>query len=317
MRLEQLKYLIEVANSKSINKAAQNLYLTQPALSIAINALEDELQYPLLKRTKSGVVLTDDGARVVREAKLVLDTIQGWYLDASEEYELEGVVHLLAIPSICIALSDTLIFELQKKYPKLSVFLHEKTPQYMLSSLENDAVNIGLTSCFQHKVENFLRKVEDAHWIAEKLADDERYVMINASHPLAAKDMLSADDLQGLTLAYYSDLTDNISESYKKYFNQERCFRLSSREGIMQLVAAGGAVAIFPDKMTRNSYFRKSGLVKAIPTDVFDMSIAYFMVYPEQKMMSMNELCMVKIIREQFNRHIIKEPLESGVEKQE
>ena len=61
MRLEQLKYLIEVANCKSINKAAQNLYITQPALSIAINSLEEELQYPLLKRTKKGVLLTEDG----------------------------------------------------------------------------------------------------------------------------------------------------------------------------------------------------------------------------------------------------------------
>ena len=67
MRLEQLKYLVEVANCKSINKAAQNLYITQPALSIAINSLEEELQYPLLKRTKKGVILTEDGARVLQD----------------------------------------------------------------------------------------------------------------------------------------------------------------------------------------------------------------------------------------------------------
>lgn len=54
MRLEQLRYLIEIANSKSINKAAHNLYITQPALSIAINSLEEELNYPLLTRTKKG-----------------------------------------------------------------------------------------------------------------------------------------------------------------------------------------------------------------------------------------------------------------------
>ncbi len=78
MSLEQLKYLIEVANCKSINKAAQNLYITQPALSIAINSLEEELQYPLLKRTKKGVLLTEDGVRVLQEAQMVLNTIQNW-----------------------------------------------------------------------------------------------------------------------------------------------------------------------------------------------------------------------------------------------
>ena len=141
MRLEQLKYLIEVANCKSMNKAAQNLYITQPALSIAINSLEEELQYPLLKRTKKGVLLKEDGARVLQEAQMVLNTIQNWYLAKSEhEYELDGVVHIQAIPSICVAMSNTLIFELQKKYPKLSVFLHEKTPQHMVCLLYTSQV---------------------------------------------------------------------------------------------------------------------------------------------------------------------------------
>lgn len=308
MRLEQLKYLIEVANCKSINKAAQNLYITQPALSIAINALEEELQYPLLKRTKKGVMLTEDGARVVQEAQRILDTIQGWYLTKSDEtYIMEGIVHILAIPSICIALSNTLILTLQKKYPKLSVFLHEKTPQYMLSSLENSAVNVGLTSCFQYKEEKFLQRAEESQWNVEKLAEDERCIMISSKNPLSKQEMLTAEELRGLTLAYYSDLTDNISESYKKYFKKEQYFRLSSRESIMQLVAEDGAVAIFPDKMTRSSYFRKSGLIKALPTDAIDMRISYFMIYPDQKMMSINEIRMVEIIRAQFKTGIMGE----------
>ena len=83
-----------------------HLYITQPALSIAINSLEEELQYPLLKRTKKGVLLTEDGARVLQEAQMVLNTIQNWYLAKSEqEYELDGVVHIQAIPSICVAMS--------------------------------------------------------------------------------------------------------------------------------------------------------------------------------------------------------------------
>jgi len=301
MRLEQLKYLIEIANSKSINKAAQNLYITQPALSIAINSLEEELQYPLLKRTKKGVMLTEDGARVVREAQMVLNTIQGWYLKSDETFTLEGVVHILSIPSICIALSNTLIVELQRKYPKLSVFVHEQTPQHVLPYLENSAVNIGLTSCFREKEKEFLREVQDSRqWHAEKLSEDKRCVMICANNPLARKKILTVEDLRGLTLAYYSDTTDNISESYRKYFNPQRIFRLSSRESILQLVAEDGAVAIFPDKVTRSSYFRRSGLIKAVPTDLKEMESSYFLLYPDQKLMSLNEIRILDIIRAQF-----------------
>lgn len=302
MRLEQLKYLIEIANSKSINKAAQNLYITQPALSIAINSLEEELQYPLLKRTKKGVMLTEDGARVMKEAQMVLDIIQNWYLVQNEQtYEMEGIVHLQAIPSICVALSDTLILNLQKRYPMLSVFLHEKTPQHMVTSLANSAVNVGITSCFQYKESKFLRNVEASRLHVEKLAEDERCVMISAKNPLSEKEILTKKDLKGLTLAYYSDLTDDISESYRKYFNPDRCFRLNSRESILQLVAEDGAVGVFPDKVTRNSQFMRNGLVKSVPMDGVETKIAYYLLYPEPKAMSVNELRMVEIIREQFD----------------
>ena len=264
MRLEQLKYLIEVANCKSINKAAQNLYITQPALSIAINSLEEELQYPLLKRTKKGVLLTEDDARVLQEAQMVLNTIQNWYLAKSEqEYELDGVVHIQAIPSICVAMSNTLIFELQKKYPKLSVFLHEKTPQHMVETIANGAVNIGIVSYLQDKEKKLLQKAEQNDLHAEKLAEDERCIMLSAKNPLSQKEILTKEDLSQLTLAYYSDLTDNISEFYRKFFNPERCFRLNSRESILQLVAEDGAAAVFPEKTTRSSYFIKNGLWSA------------------------------------------------------
>lgn len=60
MRLEQFESLIEIANSNSISIAAQNLYISQPALSRSIKGLEDELGVPLLSRTVDGVRLTPE-----------------------------------------------------------------------------------------------------------------------------------------------------------------------------------------------------------------------------------------------------------------
>lgn len=301
MRLESLKYLIEVANCQSINKAAQNLYITQPALSMAISAMEDELQYKLLKRTKKGVMLTEEGARVVQEAQRILDTIQNWYLVKEEqEYAMEGTVHLQAIPSVCVALSDTFILDLQRQYPLLSIFLHEKTPQHMITSLGNSAVNIGITSCFQSKEGKFLRKAEENELHVEKLADDERCILLSAKNPLADKPILTKKDTKNLTLAYYSDLTDDISEFYRKHFNPDRCFRLNSRESILQLVAEDGAAGVFPAKTTGRSLFMRQGLVKAVPMEGMDTKISYYLLYREPRTMSVNEIRLLDIIRDNF-----------------
>ena len=233
---------------------------------------------------------------------MVLNTIQNWYLAKSEQdYELDGVVHIQAIPSICVAMSNTLIFELQKKYPKLSVFLHEKTPQHMVETIANSAVNIGIVSYLQDKEKKLLQKAEQSDLHAEKLAEDERCVMLSTKNPLAQKEFLTKEDLRQLTLAYYSDLTDNISEFYRRYFNPDRCFRLNSRESILQLVAEDGAAAVFPEKTTRSSYFIKSGLVRPVPAVGLDTKISYYLLYPELKTMSVNEIRMLDIIREQFS----------------
>lgn len=302
MRLEQLKYLVEIANCHSINKAAQSLYITQPALSIAINALEEELQYPLLKRTKKGVVLTEDGQRVLVEAQMILETIKGWQLDrAEQEIHMEGVVHVLAIPSVCTALSNTLVCRMQQSQPKLSIFLHEKQQQQeIISTLENSAINIGIVSEYQVKIDKLLRRAEERGWQAERLIEDERCILISTKNPLAQKEVLTKAELSQMILAYYSDQTDSVASNYKEYFSKERSFRLSNRESIMQLIVEDKAVGIFPDKITRNMFFRKNSFIKAIPIAGVDMKIFYVLLHPDIKQMSINEIRMMQIIREEF-----------------
>ena len=71
MRIEQLQDIVEVDRTHSLTKAAENLYVTQPSLTIAINTLEAELGVQLFVRSKYGTMTTDEGRRVVTLAKAV------------------------------------------------------------------------------------------------------------------------------------------------------------------------------------------------------------------------------------------------------
>ena len=73
MRIEQLEYFLEIARTGSINRAAENLFLTQPGLSSAVKSLEKELGTTLLIRTSSGIDLTKDGQVIAENASAVLD----------------------------------------------------------------------------------------------------------------------------------------------------------------------------------------------------------------------------------------------------
>lgn len=61
MTLQQLKYIIEVANRGSINEAAKRLFISQPTLSNAIRDLEEEMQLSIFERSNKGISLSKEG----------------------------------------------------------------------------------------------------------------------------------------------------------------------------------------------------------------------------------------------------------------
>jgi len=82
MTLQQLNYVIAIAETGSISKAAERLFLSQPSMTAAVRELEKELSLELFHRTSKGVVLTTDGLRFLPYARQV----QAQYLNLLEEF---------------------------------------------------------------------------------------------------------------------------------------------------------------------------------------------------------------------------------------
>ncbi len=76
MNLLHLKYVVEISKTKSINKAAENLYMAQPNLSRAIKELEDSLGTYIFNRTSKGMELTEKGEEFVKYAEKILKEIE-------------------------------------------------------------------------------------------------------------------------------------------------------------------------------------------------------------------------------------------------
>lgn len=76
MTLTQLRYVIEVANSSSMNEAARNLFISQPSLSSSVKDLEEEVGVELFRRTNRGISLTPEGEEFIRYARQVIEQYQ-------------------------------------------------------------------------------------------------------------------------------------------------------------------------------------------------------------------------------------------------
>ena len=79
MRLEQLKYVVEIYHTHSLSQAAKNLSLSQPSLSNALAALEEEWGVKLFHRLTTGVIPTEEGERLIPQITEALSELDRLY----------------------------------------------------------------------------------------------------------------------------------------------------------------------------------------------------------------------------------------------
>jgi DNA-binding transcriptional LysR family regulator len=144
--LQQLRYLVAVADRRSITAAAHSVYVAQPALSRSIQSLERELGVELLERTASGATLTPEGARVVRLARTVLDAVE-----AIEEIRpthtgcSRASLAVTATPALSLDLAADLVPSFAERHPAIDVrLLQHDSREALVRALTDGAAELAL-----------------------------------------------------------------------------------------------------------------------------------------------------------------------------
>ena len=126
MRLEQLIYILEIEKQKSISKAAEKLFISQPSLSIALNNFEKELGVPIFLRGKHGMQPTLIGQSVLAQAKKILQMVEELKnINNLSSPNLIGELRILIPFFSSYDISYRLITHFQKNYPKMKLNLSE------------------------------------------------------------------------------------------------------------------------------------------------------------------------------------------------
>lgn len=187
MDSRQLKYLVVVAEERNISRAAARLNLSQPTLTRHIQALEDELDVLLLKRTTWGVQLTDAGQALLTHARsienhvqLVVEHAQSLARGQTERLDIGafGAVLLTYIPSILDAY--------RRRYPAVETVIHNLPKEQMVEALRQGRLLVF-----------FDRIVADLPDLCKiKVAQESVMVALNRSNPLAEKNTVAFDELR-------------------------------------------------------------------------------------------------------------------------
>ena len=147
MRLEQISYFLQVAETQSMTGAAKELYISQPALSKQIALLEREVGVPLFERKARGVVLTSAGRQFEKDLKNILKELE----NAKKNAALAGKARkqLLNVGCFDGVYTDDFLPQLfeyfQRKVPELKLVLHRMSFSEGTRALKGNKIDLWLT----------------------------------------------------------------------------------------------------------------------------------------------------------------------------
>lgn len=259
-RLQQLRYLVAVADTLNFSQAATLCGVTQPTLSMQLKELETRLGVRLVERTRARVILTPVGDAAVTRARTILAEVEHIReiarQDSSEtpQGRLDmGVVQSVGAYVLSLAMPD-----LRRDYPSLRLHVREDRPAALAARLSDGTLDLLLLPDPPVRPEFYAR-----HLLQEPL-----HLVLPADHRLARHAAIDPADLAGETILAMdttAPLHDQIAGLCARFGARHTGdYAGTSLDTLRQMVASGMGVALLPALYVRSDVLREK-LVVARP----------------------------------------------------
>ena len=241
MTLQDLRYLVTLAETRNFARAAEACYVSQPTLSTQIKKLEDELGLALFERNNKRVMPTSAGSGLIVQARIVLEEAEKLQQMAQQALDpMAGTLRLGVIPTLGPYLLPHLVPPLRKDYPQLQLYLREELTASLIERLRAGSLDAILVA---------LPIQTDGLELIELFR--EPFVMaLPKDSPLAGKAEVMETDLMGVPLLLLEDghcLRDQaLAVCGLPQPRGTEDFRGSSLETLRQMVAAGVGCTLLP-----------------------------------------------------------------------
>lgn len=241
MTPRQLQAFIAVAETLSFARAGERLHMSQPALSLAIQKLEQSLGGALLNRTTRQVRLTPEGVALLPQALHVLADWENVRERAKQRFSLQrGHVTIAAMPSFAGSILPRALRRFRERFPNIGVSVHDVVNEQVIDMVANGRVELG-----------FAFEPEGARGLSfESLFLDRFIAIVPRESPLAALKSISWSQLLNhdlITLQRPSSLRRQLEEALAANAIEFRvaleCHQLAT---VSQLVIAGLGVSVVP-----------------------------------------------------------------------
>lgn len=247
IHINRYEIFLKVVETGNITKAAEALNYTQSGVSHAISALEKEVGFSLFMRSNNGVILTDNGHRILDAVQHLVNQQRNFEQTVfSINHAVAGTIRIGTFTSVSAQWLPKIIRLFQKKYPSVEFEL-----------LDGNYGNI-ITWIAQGKIDcGFLTSPIPDEFSFIPLMDDPMMVLMCRNHPLAKKKELTLDDITNEPFIVPVKGCDNdfqtVFQQSLKPINIK--YSLNDDISVMAMVEEGFGICILPELLTKNFMF--------------------------------------------------------------
>lgn len=277
MNINQIKQVITIAALGSINKAAKELYLSQPNLSLSIKNLESELQNTIFNRSGKGVELTQFGRDFLSFAQPTYQQFK--YLEDFCTTITKEAPLRFSISSQYLKFASSLFVDIYNKYGdhNINFSFKEEPVLSIIDSVHSQKSEIGilLLSALQKKMILHLLKSKGLEY--HKLSDEKGTVIVGKNNPLFREDLqgVTKSMLQNYPFISYADERYNFSAEWSDMgiFNPYNCIYVSDRASMNDFLDSTNAYSIGIHSFNAYKHTNYYSNVRALPLLDYDLSI--------------------------------------------
>lgn len=222
MTLQQLRYVIAVAEKGTVSSAAKSLFISQPSLTNAVRELEKELQINIFLRTNKGVVLSNDGIEFIGYARQIIEQtnlLEDKYIN----YKKHKKKFSVSTQHYSFAVNAFVDVIKEFGYDNYDFTLRETQTYEIIRDVSQLKCEVGILylSAENEKVINKL--INENNLLFQELTKAKPHIFISSKHPLANKEDITFDDLKKYPFLQFEQGEYNSFHFYEElYGNIER-----------------------------------------------------------------------------------------------
>ncbi len=213
MELRYLEYYEAVARLKNFTRASEELFVSQPSISVAVKKLEDELGIKLMKRNKKNVELTPEGEIFYTRISEILDKLRETirYMDTLKATGTK-ILSLAFPPVLGSKLWDIILLDFVRKHPNIELDIRDMGNTRVIDSVEKKEVELGF-GVFTENMPDDIEKL--------KLLVGEMVVVLPADSRLKDEETIRLEHIVGERVIMYKQGTSFMENKFKELFRNK------------------------------------------------------------------------------------------------